>query len=175
MSYFLKRIQIHTDHIREKGFSSYLKNRINKVNYVKKRIFLDDREYNDWKTLKNQFAGKRVFLIGNGPSLNKTPLYLLKNEYKMCFNRFYLMLERLNWKIDFYSTVDNLVLTDLIDEIDVIEKNADFIFLPDIHVRGEEYHKKIKQTEKLYWLEYNIAGYGFSEDLPKVYGGGSVI
>jgi hypothetical protein len=85
------------------------------------------------------------------------------------------MLERLNWKIDFYSTVDNLVLTDLIDEIEIIKENSTYMFFPDIHIRGEEYYKRVKPSESIFWLNYNIAGYGFSENLPKVYGGGSVI
>ncbi|MFT4683497.1 MAG: hypothetical protein ACI863_000089 [Flavobacteriales bacterium] len=31
-----------------------------------------------WKKLINSFEGKTVYLIGNGPSLNKMPFFLLK-------------------------------------------------------------------------------------------------
>ena len=65
-----------------------------------------------WAELEDKFLGERAFLIGNGPSLNKLPLHLLRDEYTLCFNRFYIMMERLAWRPDFYMTVDDLVLWD---------------------------------------------------------------
>jgi hypothetical protein len=38
-------------------------------------------------------AGKRCFILGNGPSLNRTDLSLLKDEITFCSNRFYLMFD----------------------------------------------------------------------------------
>ncbi len=40
------------------------------------------------KKLKNKYKGKRCFIIGNGPSLNKTNLSLLKNEYTFAVKSF---------------------------------------------------------------------------------------
>jgi hypothetical protein len=42
----------------------------------------------------NLHAGKRCFILGNGPSLNSTDLSLLKDELTFCSNRFYLMFDR---------------------------------------------------------------------------------
>ena len=53
--------------------------------------------FKSWSHLKNKYKNKRVFLIGNGPSLKKTPLHFLKNEYTIVFNRFNLFFERINW------------------------------------------------------------------------------
>ncbi len=39
--------------------------------------------------MKNNHAGKRCFLIGNGPSINDQDLLLLKDDIKICFNGFY--------------------------------------------------------------------------------------
>lgn len=40
--------------------------------------------------LKDIFKGERCFVIGNGPSLNKTDLTYLKNEFTIGLNRIYL-------------------------------------------------------------------------------------
>jgi hypothetical protein len=40
------------------------------------------------RKLKNKYLGKRIFIIGGGPSLNKTNLSLLKNEYTFAVNNF---------------------------------------------------------------------------------------
>ena len=45
--------------------------------------------------LKNSFKGKRAFIIGNGPSLNKVDLNLLKNEYTFGVNSIYLKIKKI--------------------------------------------------------------------------------
>src|SRR6476659_3558999 len=57
-----------------------------------------DRRYRDsmrrLRAFRNIHAGRRCFILGNGPSLNRTDLSLLKDEFTFCSNRFYLMLDR---------------------------------------------------------------------------------
>ena len=101
--------------------------------------------------IKNKYKNKRIFVIGNGPSLNKTPLYLLKNEYKICFNRFFVMQERLNWTPDLFLTSDNLVLSDLVSEFDQIIPKTKFSFFPGIHFRGNNYIEEIQKYPNAYW------------------------
>lgn len=106
-----------------------------------------------WDELKDAFKGERVFLIGNGPSLNKTPLYFLKNENTICFNRFNLLLERLDWNPTMYMIVDGLVAQDMIEEINELVEVAQIAFIPDvskfynINLRSE-----LKPNEKIKWL-----------------------
>ncbi len=68
-------------------------------------------------TLKDSFKGKRIFVVGNGPSLNKMPLELLKNEFTFCSNRFYLIYPKISWRPTFYTVVDWRVGSDVADEI----------------------------------------------------------
>ena len=139
------------------------------------RHFINNQENKkNWEKLKDKYKGKRAFLIGNGPSLNKTPLYLLKNEFTMAFNRFYIMKERLNWYPTFYSVVDNLVLDDLVGEINSIVEKTELSFFPDIHFRGDNFIKRIGKNKKILWI-HQLFGEGFSLNLPKIYPGGSVI
>ena len=55
---------------------------------------------------------KRCFIIGNGPSLNKTDLSLLKDEITFAVNGFFLKAESLNWTPTFYIVEDHLVAED---------------------------------------------------------------
>lgn len=49
---------------------------------------------------------KRIFLIGNGPSLKHTPLDLLKNEDTMALNAISLMYDKTSWRPKFYFCMD---------------------------------------------------------------------
>ena len=161
--------------LREEGVRSLFRKTGKRIRYQTRRLLQDDERLRPcWRSLKNQFDGERAFLLGNGPSLNKTPLHLLKNEHAICFNRFNIMLERLNWTPTFYMTVDNLVLNDMVEDIDEILSITEYLFLPDIHFRGENYYRKIGDRDRLCWMQ-QVYGRGFSTELPKVHPGGSVI
>ena len=168
---FQKQIEL----LHKYGFKKYLQGKRKKLNYAMNLVKYHPNQYQKWDTLKDKYKGQRVFLIGNGPSLNKTPLYILKNEKVMCFNRFHLMLEKVNWKPDFYTIVDNLVLDDLLDEFDEVLNNAEEVFIPSVHVQGDVFVSRIGKNEKINWLKNYLIGSGFSTKLPNVYGGGTVI
>lgn len=52
--------------------------------------------------LKNKYIDERVFLIGNGPSLDKTPLEFLKGEYSIALNGINDIYTNTSWRPDFY-------------------------------------------------------------------------
>ena len=157
------------------GFSGLIRKSTRRIKsfYLRKR-FNNSQNINRWSTLQNKFEGETVFLIGNGPSLNKTPLYFLKNEFTMCCNRFYIINERINWTPTFYMTTDNLVLSDSLDEINSFIPQTQISFFPDIHFRGDKFIDKIENHGNVYWIQ-QLFGEGFSINLPKVYPGGTVI
>lgn len=163
-------ILIHRD-----GVFEYFRQKLKKVNYALNVFRFHPNQNDKWNSLKDKYKGKRVFLIGNGPSLNKTPLYLLKGEKIMCFNRFHLMLERVNWKPTFYTIVDNLVLDDLLNEFEQVLSNAEEVFLPSVHVQGDVFVHRVKEKARVNWFKNYIIGSGFSTKLPNIYGGGTVI
>ena len=59
---------------------------------------------------QNRYAGKRCFVIGNGPSLKNTDLSLLKDEYTFGMNRIYLAFEDLGFQTSFLVSVNDLVI-----------------------------------------------------------------
>ena len=65
------------------------------------------------RKLRAQYKGsKRCFLIGNGPSLNRTDLSVLKDEVTFAVNGFFLKMEHLDWSPTFYCVEDHLVAED---------------------------------------------------------------
>lgn len=127
-----------------------------------------------WRKVKGKYKGKRCFLIANGPSLNMTPLYLLKDEYTIMFNRAGLMIERLNYFPSFYMISDGLVGRNIKDEISHYVKNCEHVFVPDIN-KGE----LVKFTEFVPFDENVLYMYEepkkFSHTLPFMNVGGTVI
>ena len=69
------------------------------------------------KKLHNKFSGKRVFIIGNGPSLNNHNLSLLKNEFTIGVNGIFYKTRESGFKPTFYTVEDRHVMKDNLDEI----------------------------------------------------------
>jgi hypothetical protein len=61
------------------------------------------------RALKDRHLGQRCFIIGNGPSLRKTDLSLLENEYTFGLNRIYLLFDQLGFATSYHVTVNALV------------------------------------------------------------------
>lgn len=125
----------------------------------------DKENIKRFNELKNKYVGQRIFILGNGPSLNEMPLYLLKSEHTMCFNRFFLMTERLNWKPEFFCITDNLLVRDMGKEInETILPNVKYAFFPDIHPSNVNFRKYVNAENNVYWLYADNPN--FSTNLP---------
>ncbi len=132
-----------------------------------KRLFLpkDLNNIAKWRSIKNKYEGKRVFILGNGPSLNKTPLYLLKDEYKLCFNHFNLMFDRIGWFPDFYMVTDDMVIRDAAEQLNQnILPKVKYGFFPDLHPNNTDFKKYVNEKENVLWLKTDNPK--FSKDLP---------
>lgn len=76
-----------------------------------KRLSQVINSYIDLSSYSNKHKGERCFIIGNGPSLNKTNLKLLKNEYTFGLNRIYLNHKNMGFEPNFLVSINNLVLS----------------------------------------------------------------
>ncbi|MBB4658945.1 6-hydroxymethylpterin diphosphokinase MptE-like protein [Parvularcula dongshanensis] len=72
-------------------------------------------------SLAGKFSGQRIFIVGNGPSLNKIDFEKLRGEYTFAANRIYLMFDRTLWRPTFYTAIDWRVTPDIRDEIIAME------------------------------------------------------
>lgn len=65
---------------------------------------------------KDIHAGGRCVIIGNGPSLKKTDLSLLRSEITFGLNRIYLMFDELGFETTFHVVVNQLVVEQCADD-----------------------------------------------------------
>jgi hypothetical protein len=92
-----------------------------KFKLAAKGIFLSANE-KKLAALKDKHKGHRCFIIGNGPSLNKLDLTLLRNEYTFGVNAIYLNYEKMKFAPTYYVVEDYLVAEDRNEEISAYDK-----------------------------------------------------
>lgn len=69
------------------------------------------------RALKDKHLGDRCFIIGNGPSLRKTDLSLMKNEVTFGLNRIYLLFDEMGFATTYHVAVNKLVIEQCAQEI----------------------------------------------------------
>lgn len=78
---------------------------------------------------KGKYAGKRCFLIGNGPSLRAEDLTKLheSGEITFAFNRIYNIFDKTPWRPTFYISQDEKMLTGCADIVSKLQGTEKFI------------------------------------------------
>lgn len=80
------------------------------LKWINDKKFGRDNFLKNTNDLKGKFVNKRCVIIGNGPSLNKIDLSLLKNEYTFGLNRIYLLFEKMGFQTDFLVSINRFVI-----------------------------------------------------------------
>lgn len=75
-------------------------------------------EYKELKQIRNQYEGKRCFIIATGPSLTNEDILKLRNEYTFSMNAMCLKYNDLGWAPTFYGIQDEQIFHKLKDHID---------------------------------------------------------
>lgn len=119
--------------------------------------------------LKNLFKGKRCFIIGNGPSLNKHDLSKLENEYTFGVNSIFYKEEQ-GFVPTFYVVEDRHVVSDNIEKIsnqgspfkftlsnyyDKFGEESNFTFLSNDQGFYFDYHESF-QEPRFSWDAANV-------------------
>lgn len=91
------------------------------------------------RSLKDKFKGKRCFILGNGPSLNKANLDLLGNEYSFAVNGIFYKTDENGYKPTFYVVEDRAVMSDNVERIN--EYDVPYKFFPT-NYRDKIYNRK---------------------------------
>lgn len=99
---------------------------------------------------KNIATGKRCFIIGNGPSLRLSDLELLKEEDSFAANRIYGAFEKTNWIPTYYFCQDGSVMSDIIDDINLITKKTSNIFFN--YLGYKETERPLLCAENIYYF-----------------------
>jgi len=109
------------------------------------------------RRLQNKYKGERCFIVGNGPSLKKTDLSLLKKEYTFGLNRIYLMFEDLGFPTSFLVSTNELVLG---------QCYKDFNKIRTIKFIGWKGRNRIKMDKETMFIR-TLARQHFSKDVAK--------
>lgn len=89
----------------------------------------------NWVRLKNETKKNRVFIVGNGPSLNIDDLSSLheSKEQSFAFNKIYLAFDHTDYRPSFYMVEDLLVIQNIKEKINSL---SDFPkFMPEFATR----------------------------------------
>ncbi len=71
------------------------------------------------ESFKSKHRGQRVFLIGNGPSLSRTPLDLIAGEQSFAMNRISLIYPKTTWRPSYFiCTTTNITRPEWKADID---------------------------------------------------------
>lgn len=121
--------------------------------------------------LRDRYAGRRCFVIGNGPSLSQTLLDLLTNEVTIASNGIFLLFGETSFRPTFYTVEDRLVAEDRAPTINEL-RGVPKIFPADLWAH-------LKEDEDTIWVNFKRGHYHgfpkFSDRFDEiVYWGGTV-
>lgn len=127
-----------------------------KVRQIRQRHeeYLNSADSQYLKTLKGIHAGKRCFIIGNGPSLLATDLNKIIGEYSFASNRIYNIFENTSWRPTYYLATDPIFLKENSQKINEFEMGHKFIAA----YRGDKVFGPLNQVTMVYGqgIEYTI-------------------
>jgi len=75
------------------------------------------RSIRELRQYKDKHKGERCFILGNGPSLKRTDLSLLRNEITFGLNRIYLLFDELGFRTTYFVAINTLVIEQCAQDI----------------------------------------------------------
>lgn len=123
--------------------------------------FIYYNRYPELQKFKNIHAGRRAFIIGNGPSLTVADLEKLHEQKEICFglNKIHRVFSQTAWRPDYICMTDTRVIRACESELDDITENST-VFMADRFFCSEKVHYVHLKSE---YYEPNLPG--FSEDI----------
>ena len=88
--------------------------------------------------------GESCFIIGNGPSLRKMDLSLLKHHHTFGLNKIYLMFDKVDLDLSYHVAINPLVIEQSIKEFESLTCPSFLSYKPS--------RKNIRQLEHIYFL-----------------------
>lgn len=114
------------------------------------------------QSLAGRYRGRRCFIMGNGPSLNRMNLELLRDDLVWGLNKCYLLFDRITWRPAFYVAVDERVVPDSAEEIAalIVALPLTRFFFP-VHFRHE---RVLPSAKRVFWYRERLLS---EEDRPE--------
>ncbi|MBT4922844.1 MAG: glycosyltransferase [Rickettsiales bacterium] len=119
--------------------------------------------------LQNIYDSKRIFIIGNGPSVSYSDLEKLQNEICFCMNRFSMCYDKTSFRPDLTFVEDKLMIKSHINSI--LQNAQTRVIAPEMYTKEIEHESLIK-----FKLLPNPSGKNLSPDHNSgIYFGASVV
>ncbi len=109
---------------------------------------------------KDIHKGKSCFIIGNGPSLNKMNLTQLDGKFKFGLNKIYYLFDRMPLELDYYVSVDHIV-------VEQSKQHIEEGFGCPCFIGNEPFSKFLSPKNHIYSLKTRDAPWFFHDDLFK--------
>lgn len=130
-----------------------------------------------WEKFKNKYAGKRCFIVGNGPSLQIEDLKKLSNDVSFMTNTIYSVFENIGFKPTFYVLEDMTAAEKCFttrEDFEWLLENTENVFCSKKNVKYREYSQS--DYKNLYFYNLIESREGFSLDInDKIYGYGTTV
>lgn len=178
----LQRNRIFTQKLNEKRFSEINKNDMSGGYVINKgkidlHKFQEERNMQRIKELKDKHKGERCFVIGTGPSLNKTNFKLIKDEILFGVNTLYRGYKTFNINPQYYACSDYRIWK--VHDANLLQLGT-MLFITSSVLAKYKKSQNYLQTEKYHPVRINTIGgmYSkrFSTDLEKgIFNGTTII
>jgi len=104
---------------------------------------------------RDQYAGERCFILGNGPSLGAMNLAPLRHEYTFGLNRAYLLFERLGFATSWLVTVNDLVVEQCAADLDGLDVPTFTTWRNRDHVTFDDHYVFLRTAEERRGLSFS--------------------
>jgi hypothetical protein len=111
--------------------------------------------------LAHRHEGQRAIILGNGPSLNHTPLHLLADEQVWASNRAYLLFDRIDWRPSHYVAIDPFVIANSRSQLStcVAELPETTFFFPE----DVSELLKLESADNVCWFSFSHSAAQFAD------------
>ena len=109
--------------------------------------------------MRDRYAGRRCFIIGNGPSLAKTDLSRLRDEYTFALNRGYLLFDRIGAPTTFLVAVNRYVVEQFAADI-LSAPSTTFLSWRSRHWARDADDAVFVRRSRLFTFSSDVAGQG---------------
>lgn len=114
---------------------------------------------------EKKYAGKRCFLVGNGPSLTIEDLELMKNEVTFACNRIYKLYEKTTWRPTFHCLIDAIIAKYEYEDV-AANIESPFFTNQDTLRLMKEIPKDVIVTKNIGKKEYRVSNDFFAYYIP---------
>jgi len=112
------------------------------------------------RRFKDIHKGKGCFIIGNGPSINRMDLSLLRNCPTFGLNKIFLLFDRIDLNLSYHVAINPYVVQQSARQIEALS-------CPSFLSYRRKAYKEVRPSKHIYFL-MTTGEFAFNEDLEKI-------